>query len=141
VAALRVTDCLKAQVHGLSNQAQKRHKTKGDLHMSYQNTLIIGNVGGEVTLRTTTTGKQVANFSVAVNERFGDQEQTTWFQVVTWEQLAQIAADHIDKGQLLLVEGRVSASTWTDQNGGVQVALKLTARNIRFLGGKPGEQD
>jgi single-stranded DNA-binding protein len=50
--------------------------------MSYQNTLIIGNVGGEVTLRTTTTGKQVANFSVAVNERFGDQEQTSWFQVV-----------------------------------------------------------
>jgi single-strand DNA-binding protein len=109
--------------------------------MSYQNTLIIGNVGGEVTLRTTNTGKQVVNFSVAVNERFGDQEQTTWFQVVAWEQLAQIAADHIDKGQLLLVEGRVSASTWTDQNGGVQVAQKLTARNIRFLGGKPGEQD
>jgi single-strand DNA-binding protein len=108
--------------------------------MSYQNTLIIGNVGGEVTLRTTTTGKQVANFSIAVNERFGEQEQTTWFQVVAWEQLAQIAADHIDKGQLLLVEGRVSASTWTDQSGSIQVTLKLTARNIRFLGGRPSEQ-
>jgi single-strand DNA-binding protein len=141
VAALRVTDCLQAQVHGLSNQAHKRHKTKGDLHMSYQNTIIIGNVGGEVTLRTTKTGKHVANFSIAVNERFGDQEQTSWFQVVAWEQLAQISAEHSDKGQLLLVEGRVSASTWTDQNGGVQVALKLTARKIRFLGGKPGEQD
>ena len=108
--------------------------------MSYQNTIIIGNVGGEVTVRTTNTGKQVANFSVAVNERFGENEQTTWFQVVAWEQLAQIAAEHIVKSQLLLVEGRVSASIWTDQNGGIQVTLKLTARNIRFLGGKPDEQ-
>ena len=109
--------------------------------MSYQNTVIIGNVGGEVTLRTTTTGKQVANFNVAVNERFGDMEQTTWFQVIVWEQLAQIAAEHIAKGQLLLVEGRVAASIWTDQNGGIQVSLKLTARNVRFLGGKPSKQD
>ena len=107
--------------------------------MSYQNTLIIGNVGGEVALRTTTTGKQVANFNVAVNERFGDKEQTTWFQVIAWEQLAQIAAEHITKGQLLLVEGRVSASIWTGQNGGIQVSLKLTAKNIRFLGSKPSE--
>ena len=108
--------------------------------MSYQNTIIIGNVGGEVILHTTNTGKQVANFSVAVNERFGDKEQTTWNQVVAWEQLAQIAAEHIGKGQLLLIEGRVSATIWTNQNGGIQVTLKLTARNIRFLGGKPDEQ-
>ena len=100
----------------------------------------LARAGGEVTLRTTNTGKQVANFSVAVNERFGDKEQTTWFQVVAWEQLAQITADRIVKGQLLLVEGRVSAAIWADQDGDIQVNLKLTARNIRFLGGKPGEQ-
>lgn len=105
--------------------------------MSYQNTVIIGNVGGEVTIRTTNTGKQVANFNVAVNERFGDNEQTTWFQVVAWEKLAQIAVEHIVKSQLLLVEGRVSASIWTGQNDGIQVGLKITARTIRFLGGKP----
>lgn len=105
--------------------------------MSYQNTIIVGNVGGEITLRTTTTGKQVANFSIAVNERFGENERTTWFQVVAWEQLAPIAADHIVKGQQLLVEGRVSASMWTDQNGGFQIGLQLTARTIRFLGSKP----
>ena len=105
--------------------------------MSYQNTLIIGNVGREVVSRVTNSGKEVANFSVAVNEKMGDDEQTTWFQVTAWEKLAEIATAHISKGQLVLVEGRIAVETWHDQNGATQAALRLTARNIRFLGGKP----
>ncbi len=105
--------------------------------MSYQNTLIVGNVGREVTCRVTSSGKEVANFSVAVNERMGDDEQTTWFQVTAWEKLAEIAAAHISKGQLVLVEGRIGVETWPDQNGTTQTPLRLNARNIRFLGGKP----
>lgn len=105
--------------------------------MSYQSTVIVGNVGQEVVSRTTNSGKQVANFSVAVNEKIGGEMQTTWFQVTTWEQLAEIAAEHIRKGQLILVEGRIAAETWNDQQGDTQVVLRITARNIRFLGGKP----
>ncbi len=105
--------------------------------MSYQNTVIVGNVGREVISRFTSTGKQVANFSVAVNEKLGDEMQTTWFEVTTWERLAEIATEYISKGQLILAEGRIAAETWNDQQGNTQVSLKLTARNIRFLGGKP----
>ncbi len=105
--------------------------------MSYQNTVIVGNVGREVTSRVTSTGKQVANFSVAVNEKMGDEMQTTWFEVTTWERLAEIATEYISKGQLILAEGRIAADTWNDQQGTTQVSLKLNARNIRFLGGKP----
>lgn len=105
--------------------------------MSYQNTIIIGNVGGEVTTRFTQSGKQVANFNVAVDEKFGEETQTTWFRVMAWEKLAEIASDHIVKGQLLLVEGRVAAEKWTDQQGSTQVALRITANNLRMLGGKP----
>ena len=105
--------------------------------MSYQNTIIVGNVGREVISRITSSGKEVANFSVAVNERMGDDEPTTWFQVTAWEKLAEIATAHIVKGQLVLVEGRIAIETWSDQNGTPQSALRLTARNIRFLGSKP----
>ncbi len=104
--------------------------------MSYQNTVVVGHVGREVISRFTSNGKQVANFSVAVNEKLGDEMQTTWFEVTTWERLAEIATEHISKGQLILAEGRIAAETWNDQQGDTQVSLKLTARNIRFLGGK-----
>lgn len=109
--------------------------------MSYQNTIVVGNVGGEPIGRTTTTGKQVANFNVAINEKAGDDTQTTWFQVTAWEQLATIAVTHITKGQLVLVEGKIAAEVWTDQQGTIQSALRLTARNIRFLGGKPQTEE
>ena len=105
--------------------------------MSYQNTILVGNVGGEVTTRFTQNGKQVANFNIAVNEKFGEETQTTWFRVVAWEKLAEIAADHIVKGQMLLVEGRIAAEKWTDQQGSTQVALRITANKLRLLGGKP----
>ncbi len=105
--------------------------------MSYQNTIIIGNVGREVVSRVTNSGKEVANFTVAVNEKMGDVEQTAWFHVTAWEKLAAIAAAHITKGQLVLVEGRITVETWSDQNGAIQAAIRLTARNIRFLDGKP----
>ncbi len=105
--------------------------------MSYQNTLIVGNVGREVVSRMTNSGKEVANFTVAINEKMGDDETVTWFHVTAWEKLAAIAAAHITKGQLVLVEGRITVETWTDQHNVVQAAIRLTARNIRFLGGKP----
>lgn len=105
--------------------------------MSYQNTVIVGHVGREVISRFTNTGKQVANFSVAVNEKIGDEKQTTWFEVTAWERLAEIATEHISKGQLILAEGRIAAGAWNDQQGNTQVALKLTARSFRFFGGKP----
>ena len=104
--------------------------------MSYQNTVVVGNVGRDVTSRTTNSGKLVANFSLAVNEKLGDAIQTTWFQVSAWERLAELAVEYIGKGQLLLVEGRIVAETWNDQQGQTQVTLRLTARNIRFLGSK-----
>ncbi|MCB8944342.1 MAG: single-stranded DNA-binding protein [Ardenticatenaceae bacterium] len=109
--------------------------------MSYQNTIIVGNVGREVTSHTTSTGKQVANFSVAVNEKISGETQTTWFQIAAWERWAELAVEYVRKGHLLLVEGRIAAETWQDQQGQTQVTLKLTARNIRFLGSKSEEAE
>ena len=109
--------------------------------MSYQNTVVVGNVGRDVTSRTTNSGKLVANFSLAVNEKLGEEVQTTWFQVTAWERLAELATEYISKGQLLLVEGRIAAESWTDQQGQIQVSLRLTARNIRFLGSKADSEE
>ncbi len=99
-------------------------------------TIIVGYVGGEVAALQT-DGAKVANFSVAVNEKFGKTTKTTWFQIAAWNSLADNAIEHIVKGQLVLVEGRIFASAWADVDGNLQFALRLTAQNIRLLGGKP----
>ena len=55
----------------------------------------------------------------------------------TWDKLAEMAAEHIVKGQLLLVEGRATPQAWTTEDNELRLSLKLTAQRIRLLGGKP----
>lgn len=104
--------------------------------MSYQNTVIIGYAGQDAVVRETASGKKVANVNIAINEKYGDKEITTWFRVTFWNGLTN-AAQHINKGQLVLVEGQVGIETWTDPEGNVKAGLTLTAHNMRFLGSKP----
>lgn len=108
--------------------------------MSYQSTVITGHVGGEVTVNNLDKSK-VANFSVAVNERFGNTERTTWFQVAVWDALADIASQHIAKGRLVLIEGRISVNTWQNKAGETKCDLVLTAQRLRLLDGKPSADE
>jgi single-strand DNA-binding protein len=74
---------------------------------------IIGNPGRDPDLKYTPSGKPVCNFSVAVSRRYsGDggepREETQWFQVVAWNQLAERCSRYLTKGQRVYVEGRLS---------------------------------
>ena len=108
--------------------------------MSYQNTVIVGNVGRDPEMRYTASGTPVTTFSVAVNRRWtgsdGEvKEKTTWFRVTAWSKLAEITNEHLRKGRLVLVDGEIEASAWMGQDGEPRATLELTARNVRFLGG------
>ena len=102
----------------------------------FQNTTVAGYTGNDAELRITATGKDVANFTIAINEQFGENERTTWMSVVCWNGLTKVAK-HIKKGQGLLIEGRVHSEAWLDADGNLQSKIVLTAKTIRFLGAKP----
>lgn len=102
----------------------------------YQHHLIVGHVGRDPVLRQTRADQPVATFSVAVNERRGEEQVTTWYQVTAWEHLAQIASDYLSTGRQVLVEGhRLQARVYIDSDGQPQASLELTASRIRFLDG------
>lgn len=110
----------------------------------YQQTIIIGNVGGSAELRHTQSGVAVCNFSVAVTERWHDKqsnekrEKTNWYRVSCWQQLAEIANQYVHKGMQIMVVGTVEARGYTNNNNEPSASLELTARNIQFLGGRDG---
>ena len=104
--------------------------------MSHQNLTIVGNAGGNAEMRYLPDGTPVVNFSVAVNEYINEQDVTTWFRVAAWNGLTN-TAKHIVKGQTLVVEGRVTVEQWTDGEGNPRANMKVTARTIRFVGGRP----
>ena len=107
----------------------------------YQKTVVVGHLGQDPEMRYTPSGQPVCSFSVATNRRWTDrngqeQERTTWFRVTAWGKLAEVCAQYLTKGRLVLVEGDIDASAWVGQDGQPRATLELTARTVKFLGSR-----
>jgi single-strand DNA-binding protein len=105
---------------------------------AFQQLIILGNLGSDPEMRYTQDGKPVTTFSVAVNEKRGEKESTTWFRVTAWQKLAETCHEYLKKGRQVMVIGRVAASAWKAQDGSPRASLEVTASDVRFLGGAPG---
>lgn len=108
----------------------------------FQTHILVGHVGDTPELRQTGDDQQVTTFSVAVNERRGENQVTTWYRVTAWNRLAEVACQYLSKGRLVLVEGhRLRASAYLGREGQPQASLELTASRIQFLdSGSGGEE-
>lgn len=110
----------------------------------YQQVTIIGNVGRDPELRYLQNGVAVCDFSVAVNKRYtsgGEQrDETTWFRVTCWRQLAETVNQYLSKGRQVMVIGEVKATAYQDKGGQPAATLELTAQTVKFLGGR-GDSD
>jgi len=100
--------------------------------------LVIGNVGSDPEMRYTPNGSAVTSFSVATNRRYttsaGEQkEETEWFRVSAWNKLAETCNQYVVKGMKVYVEGRVSSSAWTDQEGQARSSLEINCTEVQFL--------
>lgn len=100
--------------------------------------MIIGNVGRVPELRFTSTGKPVTSFSVAVSRRWTDskgqrREETEWFNVVAWGNLAEICTDFLNKGSQVYVEGRLQTRHWDNDEGHRQYRTDVVANEVTIL--------
>ena len=83
----------------------------------------IGNVGKEIEYRSTQSGDKVANFSLAVSEKFKDrngerQEKTTWINVVCFSKgLVGVLESYVGKGDKLFISGKLENSSWETDSG------------------------
>ena len=103
--------------------------------MSYNKIILIGNVGRDPELRYTPQGTPVCNFSLAVNSKYGEKEETLWMGIVVFGKQAESAAQYLGKGSQCLVEGRLTEKTW-EKDGEKKSKMEVIANNVRFLGGK-----
>lgn len=105
--------------------------------MTFQQVIIVGNVGRDAELKYTPQGVAVCDFSVAVNKVTGKgenrKEKTTWFKVTVWRERAETASQYIKKGMKIMVIGEVDARAYTDKNGQAVASLDLTANDFKFL--------
>jgi single-strand DNA-binding protein len=92
----------------------------------------IGRLGRKPECKYTKSGKAVCSFSIAVQER--KDQPTTWINLVAWEKLAEIIAEHLDKGSLIYVEGRLQIREYEDNDGNKKQATEIVVRDMTMLG-------
>jgi len=102
--------------------------------------ILVGNLGRDPERRSTTSGQQVATFSVATSRRWRDrdgnkQEQTEWHTVVCWGRQAEVAGEYLKKGRQVYVEGRLQTRSWDDkQTGEKRYRTEVVCDNFQMLG-------
>ena len=99
---------------------------------------IIGNLTGDPAMRTTASGAQVADFTVAVNGRKDQAAQ--FFRVTAWNKTAEACYNWLRKGRKVCVVGPVSVSTYQARDGSTRASLEITANEVEFLSSKSDEQ-
>lgn len=99
---------------------------------------IIGNLTKDPELRTTASGVNVCDFTVAVNRRQrrdsqAGQPEADFFRVSAWRQLGENCAKFLTKGRKVCVVGPVSVRTYQAQDGTTRASLEVTAEDVEFL--------
>jgi single-strand DNA-binding protein len=108
--------------------------------------MIIGHLGRDPELRYTPSGRPVASFSVATSRTWTSsegerREETEWFNVVAWGNLAEICKTHLAKGQQVYVEGRLQTRGWEDEHGTRHYRTELVANEMILLGDRRSAHD
>lgn len=104
--------------------------------MSFQQMVILGNLGRDPEMRFTKSGDAICNFSVAVSEKYKEQERTTWFRCVAFGKIAEVAQEYLSKGSQCLVQGRMQEDKYTDKAGVEKTSWTLRCDNLRLVGGR-----
>ena len=103
--------------------------------MANGNTItIIGNVTRDPELRYLTSGTALAQLGVAVNRRYQQngewQEDTSFFDVVCWRDLADNVSESISKGDRIIVTGRLEQRSWETQDGDKRSKVEIVADEV-----------
>lgn len=100
--------------------------------------LIIGRLGRDPEMRYTPSGRPVTTFTVATSRSWNTSEggrrtETEWFNVVAWSNLAEICKQHLSKGRLVYIEGRLQTRHWEDPEGNKHFSTEIVANEMILL--------
>lgn len=108
---------------------------------SLNKVILIGRLGKKPEMSAIPqTGRQVAKFTMATNERFYNKatretkDRTEWHNIVVWGNQAEFCERYLDKGRQVVVEGKLRTRSWQGKDGNKRTTTEIEAENIVLLG-------
>jgi single-strand DNA-binding protein len=88
--------------------------------------VLIGNLVKDPVLRTTTSGKSVATFTIAINDGWGENKRTYYPNIVVWGKSAESCGNYLVKGSKVGITGKLTTRSW-EQDGTKHYATEVVA--------------
>lgn len=104
---------------------------------SINQVMLMGRLAKDPDLRTTTSGKSVVKFPLAVDKQ---SDGSDFFEIVAWEKLAELVEKYLHKGSKTIIQGRIENQTW-EKDGHKHYKTIITAFDVTFLDSKSDKQD
>ncbi len=106
---------------------------------SINQVILMGRLTRDPETRSTSTGKTVVSFSLAVDRQTQD-DQADFFDITAWEKLGELVAQYLSKGRRCLVQGRLRQDSWDDKETGKKRSkVEVVATDVTFLDGPNGD--
>ncbi len=106
---------------------------------SINQVILMGRLTRDPETRSTSTGKTVTSFSIAV-DRATQDDQADFFDVTAWEKTGELVAQYLSKGRRVLVQGRLRQDSWDDKDTGKKRSkVEVVAQDVTFLDGPSGD--
>ena len=106
--------------------------------------ILVGNLGKNPETRYLPSGSAVTSFNVATSQAWKDkqtgnmQERTEWHRVVTFNRLAEVAAEYLKKGAKVYIEGSIRTQKWQDKTGADRYTTEIVANEMQMLDSRGG---
>ena len=105
----------------------------------FNRSILIGRLTKDPECRYTPAGKAVCSFRLAVDRGYGDNKEADFVNIVAWEKLAETVTNNLQKGRLVLVEGRLQIRQY-EKDGQKREAAEVVANTVRFLDHAKGKE-
>jgi single-strand DNA-binding protein len=99
----------------------------------FNRVILVGRISTELELRTTSNSKSYCRFNLAVNRM---NEGTDFIPITVWGKSAENLVSYQNKGSLILVDGSISMSSYTDKDGNNRTSFEVMTSNVQFLSNK-----
>jgi single-strand DNA-binding protein len=103
--------------------------------------ILVGNLGKAPETRTLESGVAMCRFPIATSETYKNRKSgektshTEWHNVILWRGLAEVAEKYLNKGDKILIEGRIRSRSWEDKESGqMRFITEILADQMQMIG-------
>jgi single-strand DNA-binding protein len=109
--------------------------------MAINKVILTGRLTRDPELRHTSSGKSVANFSIAVDNGYGENKTTDFINCVAWNKTAEFVENYFSKGRMIALVGRISTRTWEGEDGRKNYVTEVVVSEVSFCDSKSDGQN